>query len=338
MISILLTILKILGIFLLTVLGILLVLAVLVLFVPVRYRISAYRRMAEEIPMAAEVKVTWLLHILNAAFSYPEAAYVRVRVFCFTVFHTDKSDTDKQSKPSQKSKNEKKDNDGNIEDIQSGQSIREEENCDAHVKGKALMENSGVEQDKTPENSKEHDGHTDEERPEEEHSKEKEIVEEDFEEEPKATLWDFLKRIWNALKNIKYTITKICDKIKHIIKNIRYYIKIIKSNTFHRAWTVCREQVFSLLKSILPKKLKGNFLIGTGDPASTGQVLSVYGILYPLLGNHINITPDFEQQVLEGELFIKGKITLFKAVKTAGIIYFNKDFRRLIKLFKREAA
>lgn len=294
MISILFTILKILGIFLLTVLGILLVLAVLVLFVPVRYRISAYRRMAEEIPVAAEVKVTWLLHILNAAFSYPEAAYVRVRVFCFTVF------------------------------------------CDAHAK--EPIENSGIKQDKAPENSKEHDGHIDEERPEEEHSKEKEIVEEDFEEEPKATLLDFLKRIWNALKNIKYTITKICDKIKHIIKNIRYYIKIIKSNTFHRAWTVCREQVFSLLKSILPKKLKGNFLIGTGDPASTGQVLSVYGILYPLLGNHINITPDFEQQVLEGELFIKGKITLFKAVKTAGIIYFNKDFRRLIKLFKREAA
>lgn len=323
MISILFTILKILGIFLLTVLGILLVLVVLILFVPVRYRISAYRRMAEEIPMAAEVKVTWLLHILNAAFSYPEAAYVRVRIFCFTVFRTDKADTDKPSKPSQKSKNEKKDNDGNTEDIQSGQSIREEENCDAHVKGKAPMENSGVEQDKAPENRQEQDRHIDED---------------DFEEEPKATLWDFLKRIWNALKNIKYTITKICDKIKHIIKNIRYYIKIIKSNTFHRAWTVCREQVFSLLKSILPKKLKGNFLIGTGDPASTGQVLSVYGILYPLLGNHINITPDFEQQVLEGELFIKGKITLFKAVKTAGIIYFNKDFRRLIKLFKREAA
>lgn len=333
MISILFTILKILGIFLLTVLGILLVLVVLILFVPVRYRISAYRRMAEEIPMAAEVKVTWLLYILNAAFSYPEAAYVRVRVFCFTVFCTDRADTDKQSKPSQKSKNEQKDNDGNTEDIQS---IREEENCDAHAT--EPMENSGMEQDKAPENSKEHDEHIDEEHPEEEHSKEKEIVEDDFEEEPKATLLDFLKRIWNALKNIKYTITKICDKIKHIIKNIRYYIKIIKSNTFHRAWAVCREQVFSLLKSILPKKLKGNFLIGTGDPASTGQVLSVYGILYPLLGNHINITPDFEQQVLEGELFIKGKITLFKAVKTAGIIYFNKDFRRLIKLFKREAA
>ena len=78
-------------------------------------------------------------------------------------------------------------------------------------------------------------------------------------------------------------------------------------------------------------------MIGTGDPASTGQVIAIYGILYPLLGNHIDIIPDFEQQIVEGDLLIKGKITLFRLVKTAWIVYFNKDLRRLIKLLKREA-
>ena len=93
-----------------------------------------------------------------------------------------------------------------------------------------------------------------------------------------------------------------------------------------------------MLKSISPRKIRGSVLIGTGDPASTGQILAVYGMLYPLLGYHIDIVPDFEQQIIEGDLYVKGKITVFKALKTAWIVYFNKDLRRLIKLLKREAA
>ncbi|MDE6963832.1 MAG: DUF2953 domain-containing protein, partial [Lachnospiraceae bacterium] len=117
-----------------------------------------------------------------------------------------------------------------------------------------------------------------------------------------------------------------------------YYINIIKSDTFVRAFGVCSKQALSLLKSIGPRKVTGSLVIGTGDPAGTGQVMAAYGILYPLIGDHIAVTPDFERQIVEGDLLIKGKITVFRAVKTAWIIYFNRDLRRLIQLFKREAA
>lgn len=311
MISILLMILKILGIFLLVVLGIILLLVLLILFVPVRYKITAYRKAAEEPPVTAGIKATWLFHILNAAFSYPEAAYVRIRVFCFTIFRTDKS---REKSPRQKEKEE------------SGEQ-KKAQNQEAFENQEADQEQPKTEAVQKPQAEQEM------------HKEQADFKEGKYqEEESKAKPADFFKKLWSMLKNIKYTIIKICDKIKHIVKNIRYYIKIIKSDTFKRAWTVCSGQVFSLLKSIFPGKLKGNLLIGTGDPASTGQVLAIYGMLYPLIGNHIVITPDFEQQILEGELLIKGKITVFQAVKTAWIVYFNKDLRRLIKLFKREAA
>ena len=80
MISALLAILKFPGILLLFCMGLILVILLLVLFVPVRYKLTA-RRKPEEEPIAAEVKVTWLLHIISVAFSYPKAAYVRVRLF-----------------------------------------------------------------------------------------------------------------------------------------------------------------------------------------------------------------------------------------------------------------
>ena len=153
-----------------------------------------------------------------------------------------------------------------------------------------------------------------------------------------SRLKEFFRKLRSLFQNIRYTITQICDKIKHIANNIQYYLNILKSDTFSRAWKVCSGQAFSLLKSIFPGKWRGSLVIGTGDPAGTGQLLAVYGMLYPLLGAHISVTPDFERKILEGELFAKGKITVFQGLKTAWKIYFNKDLRHLIKLFKREAA
>ncbi len=312
MISILLMILKIIGILLLVVLGIILMLVLLVLFVPIRYQITVHRKVIETSPVVAKIKITWLFHILNAAFSYPEEAYVRVRVFCFTIFRSDKP-----IKESKQKKNNTKDS--NVKE-KAAEEIKEElKEKHKEIQGKTAVRDNRMKDCTEPEFKVD----------QEDQRQEKSILEK---------LTDFCEKLWSALKNIKYTIYKIYDKIKHIINNIKYYIKIIKSDTFHRTWTVCSGQVISLFKSIAPRKLKGELLIGTGDPASTGQVLSIYGMLYPLLGNHIDITPDFDRQIVEGELFIKGKITVFKALKTAWIIYFNKDLRRLIKLFKREAA
>lgn len=313
--TIILSILKILGIILLILLGIILMLLLLILFVPVRYWITVHRKTDEEVPVVVDLKVTWLLHILNVAFSYPAAAYVRVRVFCFTVFRPDKASKDKS------------------------------EAGKASTEKKVISESKEEKEEQTREQAKEQAEKREEaetEKQTEEQKKGQNEAEEDREdaadEERSPKIFDFFKKLWSAIKNIKYTILRICDKIKHIVKNIRYYIKIIQSDTFKRAWKVCSGQVLLLLKAFAPKKLWGTLLIGTGDPASTAQVLAVYGMLYPLIGNHIDITPDFEQAIIEGDLLARGRITVFRLLKTAWIVFFNRDLRRLIKLFKREAA
>lgn len=314
MLSVLLTILKVLGIIFLVLLGMLLLLTMLVLFVPVRYRIIIHRKADEETPVTVKIRAAWLFHILNAAFSYPEAAFLRIRVFCFTVFssrshgkrtagRTEKAETVREHDPEEGKREE---------------AAKERQ-------GKNQEETKGRDQEQEAWKSKE-------ETPPQNHEKKTE------EKGKKNKLFEFLAKLWYVLKNIKYTILRICDKIKDIVRNIQYYLKIIQSETFRRAWEVCSGQVFSLLGSIFPRRVQGELLVGTGDPASTGQILAIYGILYPLSGNHIDIVPDFERQILECDLLIKGKITVCKALKTAWIIYFNKDLRRLIKLLKREAA
>lgn len=314
MISILLTILKILGIILLVILGVVLTVLLLVLFVPVRYRMDAHRDLQEEEPVVASVKATWLLHLISVFFSYPDAAYVRVKALGITVYRSDKEKKPKKPKEEKQSEKHKKEEEpsaeNDIQQIEETPELQEEQ-------AEEFFEAAKEEISENIQNA----GYA-------------ETAEE--KEEP-PTLQKFFRKLWEKVKNIEYTIRQICDKIKHIVKNIRYYLKVIQSDTFKNAFSLCSGELFSLLKSIRPRKVKGSLTIGTGDPASTGQVLGIYGMLYPILGNNIMITPDFDRQIVEGELLVKGRITLFKALKMALVIFFNRDVRRLIKLLKREA-
>ena len=353
MISALLAILKFLGILLLFCLGLILVILLLVLFVPVRYKLTARRKPEEDgTPITAEVKITWLLHILNVAFSYPKAAYVRVRLFCFTAFSTkksaeDDSDSDSSSEAKERTKKKKTGKKKWKKQKSESQENAREDETEAEISTAGGNGENPQQADsaKSMDSTKSMDSSesmSSAAEPDAVSAAPGQVPDEDDGEGAKKSVIDkfveFFRKLFELLTNIRYTITGIYDKIKQVVNNIQYYIQIIKSDTFGRAWGVCSKQALSLLKSIGPRKVAGTLLIGTGDPASTGEVMAAYGILYPLIGDHIALTPDFEQKIVEGELLIKGKITVFKAIKTAWIIYFNKDLRRLIKLFKREAA
>lgn len=323
MMILLLNILKILGIILLCLLLLLAALLLLVLFVPVRYQVKGRRTIGDEAPVRVALKVNWLLHIVNAAFRYPEEAYLKVRIFCFTIFSTKKKEaptsevTDEKTEKTEKVKKETdKPKEETAKPKKETAQPKEETSSEAAA-ALPKAEKDLTQEEKEPEDSK---------------------AEEEAEEEENPTILKFFKGLFRILKNIQYTIRKICDKIKHTIRNIRYYIAVIRSDSFQRAFGLCREETLQLLKSILPRKLEANLTVGLGDPANTAQILAVHGMLYPLIGNHIFITPDFENSVFEGDFFFKGKITLFRVLKTAIKVYFNKDLRKVIRLLKREAA
>ena len=307
------TVLKVIGIFLLVLIGALLLIALLVLFVPVRYSVKAERREDGEDPVICHLKATWLLHILNVHFYYPGVVFLRVRVFFITVFRLRKEKDSEEKESPEKENTPSKENTSSRENASSRGNTFSKENTSS--KENASSKEDCFDNGKTAK--------------EEQETKE---------EEEKPTLKGFFGKLFSILRNIRYTIGQICDKIKHIVRNIQYYLSILKSDAFGRAFGVCRDQVWKLLRTIRPRKIKGRIRIGTGDPASTGQVFAIYGILYPILGSQILVTPDFDRKVIEGEVFIKGKITVFHFLKAAWIIYFNRDLHHIIKIFKREAA
>ncbi|MDE5932008.1 MAG: DUF2953 domain-containing protein, partial [Lachnospiraceae bacterium] len=117
---------------------------------------------------------------------------------------------------------------------------------------------------------------------------------------------------------------------------IEYYMGILQSETFKQVFSLCKGELFSIFSYVRPRKFQADLTIGMDDPAATGKILSYYGMLYPFLGGHVTIVPDFEKKRIEGTVLIKGKMKLFTFMKAALRIYFNKDIRKLLKLFKKE--
>ena len=333
----------------LVVLGLILFLLLLVLFVPIRYRIDASKDAEGEQQIHALIKVTWLLHLLNIRFLYPEEAYLRVRIACFTLFRSDQPT--KEAASSKKNAAAEKKKESEAKTVKTSKASREAEDTllateDVEGSGEqpqtmdedgwSPIDNTQIKPDEkteaklkdAPKNQTENATHT--ETDSEESTSKWELLREKI-------LW-CIQKLWKLLKNIRYTIQSIYDKIRNIIHHIRYYYRVLQSELFRRTWEKYSKEVLCLLKRIAPRKIKGYLHIGMEDPATTGQILGYYGMLYPLIGEHIDVVPDFEHVILEGTLKIRGNITLFQAVRIACTIYFDKDLQKLIRLLKREVA
>lgn len=339
MLHIILLILKIIGIILLCILGVLLLAISCALFVPLRYRIEVFREEGEgNPPFVVYAKVTWLLHLVNILLCYPADVYVRIRIFLFTLFRIPEAEKKQTKEKAERKKKRKKNKPAETDENTAGKEVAQETGEQSVPDtGKVLDagkvpdaedksgEDAGLGQEKAVE-------------PENTGFFHKWIYK--IFQKVRNLLYkirQFLDRIKNAVQNILYTIRHMCDKIKSTSNTIQYYREVLQSDAFQHSWELCKEQIGILLRTLKPDKFEADLIVGTGDPASTGEILAVYGMLYPFFGEHVRIAGDFDRAHVEGHLFIKGKIRAFTFLRVAWKVYRNKDIRTLVKLFKKEA-
>lgn len=337
MLHIVLLILKIIGIVLAVLLGILLLGLCLALFVPLRYQLEARRTEGEdEPPIEIRAKFTWLLHFINVRIQYPSEVYVRARVFLVTVFRLPR----RQKQAAASGQESPSEREGRKRQEKTKKQSGESEKADVTEEGQSQKQPDKKEPDKNQPSGKD-TGSVNRET-ETGPSAGKEAREKRRSRKSVKGFFRFLKKkilkICGIFQNIQYTIKRICDKIRAIWENIDYYLNILKEEAFKNSFALCKEELFSVFSYVKPRKLKADLTIGTGDPASTAKIFAYYGMLYPAVGNHVAVTPDFDEKRIEGTVFIKGKVMLFTFLKAAIRIYFNKDIRKLFKLFKKEDA
>ena len=89
-----------------------------------------------------------------------------------------------------------------------------------------------------------------------------------------------------------------------------------------------------MLRSVLPRRADGRIEFGLGDPAHTGYVLSLFYLFYPENHGKMEMVPDFEKMMFVGQAAVKGRSLLIEIVYYALRLIIDVRIIRLLFLIR----
>lgn len=336
----LLLVLKIAGIILAVLLGIVLAAAAAVLFVPVRYAADTqYDKNSGKKPVL-HVRVTWLLHLFRFFMGYDEGFKMRAQVLFFSLY-----DSERPIEPEIKEQKEK--------------ASKKKQKTGKRTVFDEQPQKSGVQAQET--GSKTEAEQTAEENPDESEAvcspeqidiqeRKKTAKKKSRASRKKPSLAEkfkrFVERIKQACRRIKAFFIRIAQTIRGIFdksvslketvqEKATHFSEMLQDEENRELVHFLWEQLKRLLQKIRPKKYRLRIRYGFEDSETTGWLAVRLAVLYGLLGLDIELIPDFEESVFEGEGMIKGKIRLAGILMIAGKVYFNRLVQK--KLLKKSS-
>lgn len=168
---------------------------------------------------------------------------------------------------------------------------------------------------------------------------------EDELEEPKISIFtriktfflkvrEFFLSVRNRLRNLLDNIRKLWHKAQDLGGKWDKIKEFLKEDDNKKALSKSFVTIKRILKHVRPTRLKLEVEFGTGDPCTTGQALGVLAVFYSLYGKSARIIPNFEEEILKGNIDCAGRIRLFTLLIIGIQLVFDKNFRNLLKNFK----
>lgn len=120
------------------------------------------------------------------------------------------------------------------------------------------------------------------------------------------------------------------EKIK---KEKKYNFRVLLNQTF---LTKIFQFIKKVLKHIVPQEFRAKLFYGFDNPANTGILcgfIALFSAYYS--GYDIFLNPIFDQEIMEGELFLKGRLFCFVITYYILQLVLSKTFRKTIKEAKK---
>lgn len=355
MLHIILVILKIIGIILAVILALFLLILLAVVFVPLRYRLTLQR---EGDILYGQGKVTYLLHILTVMAEYKEGKpRYEIRLFGIPVekfkvlkkfLKFKRPGKKKTGDKTQENTRENRNEQASFPDAGRSPGAEQTElakpddnvNGDGSLKelaGPETAEQNGVQQtgddcrSKNTNKTNKTDKSEDAERSDKNQrstifAKVKSVI---------GKVLDVIKKIWNILKGIPGKVRNILYKLTHVKGQVHKYLEIIRAEETKLLFGSSRTEFFYLLKHFKPRNAKGYIRFGTGDPATTGQILGIAGLILPIYSTKIQVYPDFDKSIYEGHVVIRGHIRALHLLKSGWKIFKDKNTKKFLKRIRQ---
>lgn len=292
--SVILFILKLIGIILLVLLGIIVTLLLLVVFVPIRYDVSGEM----ETEIAVHVKITWLLHLISFVLDYEKGETVT----CLRIMGIRKKA--KADSVFEEEAWEDEPENTTVDETADEPSPQMES---ALADSTETIQEDNLEEDNVQEDNVQADG---------------DIKKAAFIEKLRSHIQTF----GGVARKLKSTAGQLSGKLSVIKDNITDEA----NQSVVRAVIL---ELGHCLKHFKFRKLVMDLRFSTGDPAKTGQTLGVL-CLFPILYQYqVNIFPDFEadESYIKGTFEIKGHVRTVHLLTALLHLWKKKEVRVLVK-------
>ena len=371
MLHVILMILKIIGIILLVVLGILLAVFLMLLFIPVRYRLH-FRK--EKDILEADGAASWLSYLLRVTLSYRDKkGHVEIRAMTFLVKGFDfpgRKEPELEKLPGKAPEHSPEQDQEKPEESKAGAELKSAECASSSGrhdseavkdagKEEALAAESGQNrpdgssiadaarnhpQDHPEGLFSENDG---KDHPDEAFSGD---ANEDSEEGAGSAglagrimelVRKFLELVQEILLSVPGLPAELLDQIDCFLqKIIDKYDKICKKIApfltieFEHVLERCIGYLKYILKGYAPRRIEGYLHFGTGAPDKTGQIAGLIMVLLPVAADKYQVDPDFYEAVVETDTTVYGRIHMYRLMWVAVRLLLDKEFRRLVAMIR----
>lgn len=280
---------------LLGIIGFLLLLLFLVLFFPVSYRVDGMKS-SETMKVAARVK--WLFGFVRVIFEYPDPAEPKIKILFFTLGNRKK----KQNSRKKKTKN--------TEPAPSDSAEKDE----AEVPEGSVVNDTQAEQPQpvsAAETAEIAPAENTDSDPVNDHKKEKE-----------------------KKKEQKIPVSERLEKLK---EEAAFFISLWEQDSTKAFVKELLGRLLKILKKFFPRSVKGKIHFGAASPDITGYAMAAYSVGRTMFPKKLKLSfePEFNEEILEGELHIKGHITVIVLVWNGLKIILDRRLHRLLKELKK---
>lgn len=147
-----------------------------------------------------------------------------------------------------------------------------------------------------------------------------------------------LKKIMGKIKSIPYKIRKIRLTIQKTCVKIEWWKSFFSNTRVREAISLFWKDIRNLLRHISPVKVEGIVTFGCEDPSLTGKITALLGMCIPFYKNRVQVIPVFQtdENILEGNIKVKGRIYGIVLLKMAAEIFFDKNIKYVISQWKRK--
>ena len=319
LLHILLFLLKLIGIVLLVILGLIVLILAIVLLTPIRYRIGASKYQT----IQAEGKVTWFFRLIEMVFKLDTGAeegkrlHLSFRIAWLKLYDNQKP-KEKRIKQKKTRKTKSKPESEQLEKVI--QSAKPEQ-------PEAKVQPIKTEQATEMKN----------EMPKAVHPEK--ILR--LAKNAANKILSLIRGVFSLICSILSIPSKIMDgleKLENFFTKLREkkeaFLAFYNEAHNHQWFTAFWHRLKKLLLKILPRADRLYLHFGFEDPATTGQVLGGLSILYPICGEKMELCPEFNEEILEGEVKCHGRIRPVSLVIFAVKSFLNKQFFSMVKQFK----